>query len=114
VIPEADEVSPAKGSPEDRLDCDRAGVGTAASAAANANTGSITRRIIVTTGFLLDWPTRRPAAPFRPANETCDSEFHLDDRIISPRFDIAHLIGTPFEASALSRRIAALIAIFSE
>jgi hypothetical protein len=91
----------AEGSPEERLDCDLAGAGIAANAvktAVTTNARNIARRIIVLAGLLSDWPTRHLATPPLPANETCDSEFHLYDRTVSPWFDIgsaSHTLATP-------------------
>ncbi len=56
--------------------------------AVTTNTRNIARRIIVLAGLLSDGPTRHPATPPQSANETCDSELHLHDRIVSPCFDI--------------------------
>jgi hypothetical protein len=83
VIPEV-----AEASPEERLDCDLAGAGIIAKTAAKTNAGKNAQRISALTGRLADWHTRHPATLLRGANETCESELHLYDRIVSPRFDI--------------------------
>ena len=78
----------AEASPEERLDCDLAGAGIIAKTAATTNAGKNAQRIIALTGRLSDWPTRHSAKPPQSANETCGSELHLYDRIVSPWFDI--------------------------
>jgi hypothetical protein len=97
AIPEVAGGSPAEESPEDRLDCDLAGPVIAVKATVTTNAGNIIRRIISLAGLLSDWPTRRFVAHASPSNETCDSEPHLNDRIVSPRFDIgsaSHTLAT--------------------
>jgi hypothetical protein len=88
VTPEVAEASPAEDSPGERLDCDLAAAGIAVKTAATANARNIIRQIVVLARLLSDWPTRHPCTPTRPANEKCDSELHLDDRIVSPWFEI--------------------------
>ena len=97
MISEVAEASPTEESPGDRLDCDLAGAGIAAEPAVTTNARNIARRINALAGLLPDWPTRRLAAPASQANETCDSELHLYDRIVSPRFEIgsaSHTLAT--------------------
>jgi hypothetical protein len=62
------------------------------------NARNISRQIIALAGLLPDWFMRHPATPPRLTNETCDSELHLDDRIVSPLFEIgsaSHTSATP-------------------
>jgi hypothetical protein len=54
------------------------------------NTSSIAPRTFVLAGLLSDWSERLPARPSWQANKKCGSEIHLDDRMVSPLFGIAH------------------------
>jgi hypothetical protein len=97
VIPEVAERLPAEESPDARLDCDLACAGIAVKTAVTTNASNIARRIIPLEGLLSDWPTRHLAAPPQLTNKNCDSELHLYDRIVSPRFEIgsaSHTLAT--------------------
>jgi hypothetical protein len=80
----------AEGSPEERTDCDLASTGIAAKAVVT-NSRSVARCIIVPAHLLPDWPPRLAVGPSGLANKKCDSEIHLDDRIVSPLICIANL-----------------------
>jgi hypothetical protein len=97
VIPEVAERPPAEESPDARLDCDLACAGIAVKTALTTNASNIARRIIPLEGLLSDWPMRHLAAPPQLTNKKCDSEIHLYDRIVSPRFEIgsaSHTLAT--------------------
>jgi hypothetical protein len=91
----------AEASPEDRLDCALAGAGIIVKTAATTNAGNIARQIIALAGRLPDEPARHLATPPQPANDTCDSELHLHNRIVSPCFDIGS--ASPISSTRHSR-----------